>query len=280
MELNRIKIVADSSADLAQLDGVSFESVPLKIITDEKQYVDNEELDVYGMVEELSKYKGRSSTSCPNADDWLRAFGDAEWVFCVTITGTLSGSCNAARAAASIYEETYPDRRVFVLDSLSTGPETALMIDKIREAVLSGADFDGVCEAVSSYSKGTGLLFMLESMRNLANNGRVNPIVAKMAGILGIRVVGMASERGDLSVLDKCRGELKALEALVAHMKEMGLEKGRVWIAHCFNEDAATSLKDMIKKDFSKVKVKLYRCRGLCSFYAERGGLLVGFEKA
>jgi fatty acid-binding protein DegV len=121
---------------------------------------------------------------------------------------------------------------------------------------------------------------MLESMRNLANNGRVNPIVAKMAGILGIRVVGMASERGDLSVLDKCRGELKALEALVAHMKEMGLEKGRVWIAHCFNEDAAISLKDMIKKDFSKVKVKLYRCRGLCSFYAERGGLLVGFEKA
>ena len=280
MELNKIKIVADSSADVTELDGVSFESVPLKIITDEKQYVDNAELNVYEMVDELSKYKGRSSTSCPNADDWLRAFGDAEWIFCVTITGTLSGSCNSARAAASLYEEDHPDRRVFVLDSLSTGPETALMIDKIRESVLDGKDFDEICEAVSSYSKNTGLLFMLESMRNLANNGRVSPLVAKMAGILGIRVVGMASDKGDLSVLDKCRGELKALEALVGHMKEMGLEKGRVWIAHCFNEGAANSLKEMIKKDFSAVKVKLYRCRGLCSFYAERGGLLVGFEKA
>ena len=280
MKSSRIKIVADSSADITELDGVSFESVPLKIITDEKQYVDNEELDVYEMVDALSRYKGRSSTSCPNADDWLRSFGDAEWVFCVTITGTLSGSCNSARAAASLYEEEYPDRRVFVLDSLSTGPETALMVDKIREFVLAGKSFDEICEAVSSYSRNTGLLFMLESMRNLANNGRVSPLVAKMAGILGIRVVGMASERGDLSVLDKCRGELKALESLVGRMKELGLEKGRVWIAHCFNEGAANSLKEMIKKDFSAVQVKLYRCRGLCSFYTERGGLLVGFEKA
>lgn len=280
MELNSVKIVADSSADLTELADVPFEVASLKIITSEKEYVDDVRLDVLGMVEDLANYKGKSSTSCPNADDWLSAFGDAKWVFCVTITGTLSGSYNAAQTAAKLYEEEHPDRRVFVLDSLSTGPESALMIDKMREMILAGKDFDEVKEAVTSYRKKTGLLFMLESMKNLANNGRVSPLVAKMAGLLGIRVVGKASDRGDLEPLNKCRGEARALETIVRHLKEIGLQKGRVRIAHCFNESAAKQLRELIQKEFSKARVELCRCRGLCSFYAEKGGLLVGFEKA
>lgn len=280
MNIEKIKIVADSSADLTELEGVPFESAALKIITADKEYVDNAELDVRGMVDDLASYKGRSSTSCPNVDDWLDSFGDAEWVFCVTITGTLSGSYNAACTAGKIYEETYPERRVFVLNSLSTGPECALMIEKLRDLILEGKDFDSVCEEVNAYTKKTGLIFMLESMRNLANNGRVSPLVAKMAGLLGIRVVGKASDRGDLEVLNKCRGEEKTLDTIIAHLKELGLRHGKVYIAHCFNEDVANKLRERIAKEFAKVKIELYRCRGLCSFYAERGGLLVGFEKA
>ena len=280
MDLNCVKIVVDSSADLTELDGVAFEVAPLKIITAEKEYVDDAELNVREMVEDLASYKGRSSTSCPNADDWLRAFGDAECVFCVTITGTLSGSYNSAQTAARLYEEANPERRVFVLNSLSAGPEIALMIEKIQELVLEGKDFDEICEATTAYTKKTGLLFMLESMKNLANNGRVSPLVAKMAGLLGIRVVGKASERGDLEPLNKCRGEARALETIVRHLKEMGLKKGKVRIAHCFNETAAKQLKELIQKEFTKVRVELHRCRGLCSFYAERGGMLIGFEKA
>lgn len=120
---------------------------------------------------------------------------------------------------------------------------------------------------------------MLESMRNLANNGRVSPLVAKMAGILSIRVVGKASDKGDLEQLNKCRGDKKSLETIVQHLKSLGLKKGKVRIAHCFNEKAGKALKELIQKEFSKVQVELYRCRGLCSFYAEKGGLLVGFEK-
>lgn len=279
MSEKRIKIVADSSADMTELEGIPFESAPLKIITANKEYEDTAELDVLSMVNDLQSYKGRSSTSCPNASDWLNVFGDAEEVFCVTITGTLSGSYNAAVAAKKEYEETYPERRVFVLNSLSAGPEIGLIIEKLRELILEGRDFENICEAITEYSRRTGLLFMLESMKNLANNGRVSPLTAKMAGFLGIRVVGKASDRGDLEPLDKCRGEEKALHAILSHMKEMGLKEGRVRIAHCFNETAARALKELIEKELDKVTARLYSCRGLCSFYAEKGGMLVGFEK-
>lgn len=277
--MKRIKIVTDSAADLLNLDEVNFASAPLKIITDKKEYTDDAHLNVQEMVEDLSQYKGRSSTSCPSAGDWLEAFGDAEEIYCVTITGTLSGSYNAAMLAKSTYEEQYPERRVFVLNSLSAGPEIALMIHKIRELVLSGEKFDSICRTVTEYTKKTALLFMLESMKNLANNGRVSPLVAKMAGLLGIRVVGRASDRGDLEPLNKCRGELKALETIVGHLREMGFKKGKVRIAHCFNEDAARKLKEMILAEFSQAKIEMFACRGLCSFYAEKGGMLIGFER-
>ena len=280
MKIEEVKIVADSSGDILDLSDVPFAAAPMKVCTEVKEYVDDAALDVGLMVHDLAHYHGRSSTSCPNFDDYLHAFQGGRFVFCVTITATLSGSYNAARVAARHYEEMFPDRRVFVMNSLTAGPEICLLIERLQELILAGKDFDEVCREIIEYRKQTGLFFMLESMKNLANNGRVSPVAAMMAGLLGIRVVGKASERGDLEPLDKCRGERKALERIVEHMKALGLHSGKVRIAHCYNEEAARTLKSLIRETFEgRVHVKMYRCRGLCSFYAEQGGMLVGFEK-
>ncbi len=279
MDINKVKIVADSACDLVSLDGVNFNVAPLKIITDNKEYIDDTMLDVEKMVTELKEYRGRSSTSCPNATDWLEAFGDAEFVFCVTITGTLSGSYNAAVLAKETYEEEHKGRQVFVINSLSAGPEITLMIRELQRLILEGGEFETVCQSINEYVKNTGLLFMLESMQNFANNGRVKPAVAKMAGLLGIRVVGKASDVGDLQPLNKCRGAEKALKTIVEHLQNAGLKKGRVSIAHCFNETVANKLAHDIEVNFPEAQITIHTLRGLCSFYAERGGILVGFEK-
>ena len=274
-----IKIVTDSASDLIAMDGVPFEVAPLKIITAEREYTDTESLDVTEMVTELEAYKGRSSTSCPNTNDWLAAFGDADHIICMTITATLSGSYNAAMLAKKVYEEANPGKRVFVLNTLSAGPEIALIAQKAAELAKSYTDFDELSRAITEYSGTTGLLFSLESLTNFANNGRVSPIVAKMVGILGIRLVGKASDKGDLEPLAKCRGEAKALNDIVARLKNEGLSKGRVRIHHTLNETAAESLKEMILESIPDASVEIFPSRGLCSFYAQLGGLLVGFEK-
>lgn len=279
MSIENIKIVADSSADLLTLDGLSFSSAPLKIITAEKEFVDDADLDVENMADYLQNYSGKSSTSCPNTADWLDAFGDARYVFCITITATLSGSYNAACLAKQTYEETFPERKVFVLNSLTTGPEMVLILEKFKECIINGMSFENACKYAQEYSNKTGLLFMLESLNNLANNGRVSSIVAKMAGFLGIRMVGKASHKGDLEPLNKCRGEKKALLSIVENLEELGYNGGRVRIMHCINENAALALEGLIKEKFPCAKTEIGQSRGLCTFYAEKGGLLIGFEK-
>lgn len=273
------KIVADSSANLLELPLTAFQSAALKIITADREFVDDKALELDSMIDYFSTYKGKSQTSCPNVEDWLNAFGDADEVFCITITSGLSGSYNSAIVAKNHYEEEHPGRRVFVIDSLSAGPELTLIAEKLQELLHADKTYEEICAYMPEYQKKTGLLFSLESLKNLAANGRVSPAVAKIAGLLGIRVVGKASEEGTLEPMDKCRGEARAVTAVLKHLKEDGLKLGRVHIAHCHNENAANALKAMIEAELRNASVTIGKTMGLCSYYAERGGLMIGYEK-
>ena len=271
-------IALDSSADHVTLKSIAIASVPLKIITTVKEYVDDASLDVDQMVDELEAYSGKSGSACPSPADWLNAFGDCERIFCITITSGLSGSYNSACVAKAEYEQAHPERKVCVIDSLSAGPELKLIAEKIDEMLGGGMDYDTVCKEIAEYQKHTGLLFMLRCVKNLANNGRINPLVAKIVGLLGIRIVGKASEKGILAPLEKPRGDKKALISLYAQMKKQGYSGGKVRIGHCRNEAAVKELCGYIKAEFPMADIEHYRLRALCSFYAEDGGLLIGYE--
>ncbi len=277
--MRKMKIVADSSANLMEREAVPFDVAPMKIITAQREFIDDRQLDLEEMVHFFLTCKERSQTSCPNPEDWLRAFGDAEDIFCVTITSGLSGSYNSACIARDMYEAEHPGRRVFVIDSLSAGPELTLIVEQLEALILEGKTYEEICAAMPRYQQQTGLLFVLQSLNNFAANGRVSPAVAKIAGVLGIRIVGKASDEGTLAPTDKCRGEAKALAAIVKHLKESGLQNGKVELAHCLNEEAANTLKAMIADQIPGATVTIRKNLGLCSYYAEKGGLLVGFEK-
>ena len=273
-----IKIVADSSANLQTSENRRFCSVPLKIVVGERDYVDDEKLDISAMLKALKDYKGKSGTACPGMDEWLCAFGDADMVLGAAITSKLSGTYNTARLAAEEYMAVHPGRKAFILDSLSAGPELRLIVEKYAELVQEGADFEEICERIKAYLSRTHLMFSLESLSNFAKNGRVSPAIAKLVGIMGIRVVGQASATGELEPMHKCRGEKRALAQLYACIRQAGYTGGKVRIDHSYNAVAAVELATMIKKDFPESDVQIGVNRGLCCYYAEEGAVLVGFE--
>ena len=93
--------------------------------------------------------------------------------------------------------------------------ENAEMIsNRVRELIEAGCTFGEIQEKVVEYLKRTHLLFSLESLSNFAKNGRVSPALATAANLLGIRIVGRASDAGDLEPLHKRRGEKRAIGQL------------------------------------------------------------------
>ena len=272
------KIVADSSSNVFHVEGMNYSTVPLKIVAGEKEFVDDAQLDLQEMVDFLKSYKGKSGSSCPNVQEWMEAFGDADCVFGITITKHLSGSYNAAQQAAQMYMEEHPGKKVFIIDSLSAGPEMAMIARKIQERVEAGDDFDTVVKTVQDYSNHNHTLFCLRSMNNLARNGRVHPAVAKIAGMLNIRAVGDV-KGGEITLVHKPRGDKKATETLVEMVKERGFYDGAILrIAHCFGEVHAKTFADAVLAEFPNAKVTIEPTTALCSFYAEEGGLMIGFQ--
>ena len=164
-------IVSDSSSNVLSMGSSDYTTVPLKIIA-EKEYVDDAALDLAGMMEDLRNHKGKSGSSCPNVGEWLDAFGDAEEVFCVTISRNLSGSFASSVQAGEAYMSEHPGRKVFTFDSLAVGPEMGLLIDKIRQCEAEGDDYETTKAKVLEYHNHLHTVFCLESMLNLARNGR------------------------------------------------------------------------------------------------------------
>ena len=271
-----IKLVLDSAADLTSLSGVPFAYAPLKVSTAERDFTDNDDVCVSDMVDYLYGYKGRSSTSCPNTADWLAAFGHAEEIVCITITGGLSGSYNSACSAKEIYEDSHPGARVLVIDSLSAGPEIALQAEKAAEMIRAGESLDSIQNALRVYA--TEIIFVLESLKNFANNGRISKAAAAAAGIFGIRAVGRASDQGTLELLDKVRGEAKSLNTVMSNLARYGYKGGKIRIDHCFADSVVEKLLTRIREVYPSADILVRPTRALCSYYAEKGGFLVGFE--
>ena len=198
----------------------------------------------------------------------------------MTISGALSGSHAAAMHAKEEYLSAHPDAKVCVIDTLSAGAEMLLIVEKLRLLIQRELSFEEIEKEITADQRHTHVLFCLQSLNNLARNGRISPAIAKLAGVLGIRVLGKGSEEGELQALHKCRGEKRMLETTFSEMKKAGFCGGRVHIAHCLNEAAAQQLRQLILREHPGCAATIGDCTGLCSFYAEKGGLIVGYEGA
>ena len=272
------KIVADSSCDMWELNGVDFAVAPMTISTDNKHYVDNQKLDVRLMSEDLAKYKGISHTACPSVGSWLDCYEGYDEVFVVTLTGAMSGTYNSAMTAKGIYEEENENVKVHVFDSLSTGPEMRLLIEKLKEMIEEDLPFEEIVEKGQDYLNHTRLFFALKSLHNFAMNGRVSKAVASAIGVLNISIFATASEEGTIQQISKCRGEKKVVRSMIEHLENAGYHGGKVRISHADNLKLAHNVRDKILELYPHADIIVYPMGGLCTYYAEIGGLLVGCE--
>lgn len=276
------KIVADSGCDYREITDLAnqttFESVPLTIQIDHEIFVDNAHLDIDGMMEKMYATSSASKSACPSPDDYLRSFEGAENIFIVTITGSLSGSHNSAQLAKKLFLEENPTANIHVIDSLSAGGEVDLIVKKLNELIKEGLSFEQVVEAITHYQENTKLLFVLAKVDNLVKNGRLSKLIGAVVGLLNIRMVGEASDTGTLELLQKARGAKKALTAAVDEVLKAGYKGGRIIIAHRNNEKFCQQFSEVIKEKFPAADISFLPTSGLCSFYAEEGGLLMGYE--
>ncbi|MCL2617122.1 MAG: DegV family protein [Defluviitaleaceae bacterium] len=276
------KIVVDSGCELPPelLNDPerTVEIAPLTLQLGDDVYLDDHKLDVEEYIRAMESYPGVVKTAALSPQSYLDRFAGKDSVFMVTLSSKLSGSYNSAMLAKQIYMEENKDRFAHVFDSLSTSVGIYQIAEKIRQLSLEKLANEEIVASVNEFMASLKTYFVLDKFDNLVKTGRVKPYIASIATMLSIKPVCLAKD-GEVAMVDKARGAGKAIAKLVDIVcnEAIDTENKMLAISHVMAPEKAAKLKDEISKRVNFKEIVILECRGLCSTYAMRGGLILSF---
>ena len=274
-------LVSDSACDLYSLEGtedkMDFTTIPFTIRIGGKEYVDDEQMPVDEMLEANETHAEMAQTACPSPEIWRERFSAPGPVIAFTISGALSGCYNSACLGRDMLLEDEPDKEIAIIDTKSTGPEEAMLIQRARDLILEGKAIGEIERILNETAEKIHTIFALSSYHNLIKSGRVSRLIGFIAGHLGFWGIGVGDDKGEIVIRGKARGSKSMVRFLVEEIQKVGVAGKQILISHCRNEKDALSLKAALEAAFTGIEVLIQPTRGLDSFYAERSGLIVGY---
>ncbi len=277
-----IKIVVDSGCDLTEnmrnKNNINIELVPLTMHLGEREFKDNENLDIEQYISEMESYLSTPKTAAPSPQSFLEKYKGDESIFGVTLSSKLSGSYNSAVVAQNMYNEEIGHKFIHIFDSLSASVGETLIAMKIDELHKQNMTNYEIVTYVTEFINNMSTYFILEKFDTIVKTGRMNPYVAKVASLLSFKPICGASE-GSMVFLDKARGFNKAISKLISMIEEKCIEpeKRILGISHVKSPKKAQAFKDEIMKKINFKDIIVVEASGLCATYANREGLIIAF---
>ncbi len=274
-----MQIVADSCCDIpeSQQDALGVVTVPLTLTLGEKNFTDDEALDLPSFMEKMKACKKRIGSAAPAPSLYETAFNSAPISFAVTISANLSASYSSAMLAKANVEES--GAFVHVFDSKSACSGEALIVHKIRQLIREGLPHLDIVTRIEEFIGNMKTFFVLDNIDNLLKNGRLNRITGTIISKLHIRPILGADANGDISLFSHVQGWKQAVKKLADTIENSGkkTEGETMVITHCNNPEMATLLADEIRRRYRFEEIVVLATRGLSSVYANEKGIVIAF---
>jgi DegV family protein with EDD domain len=276
-----MRIVADSCCDVSPEveKQTGIELVPLTILIGDKEFRDDKNLDIDGLIEDMKNSPIAPKTACPSPQDFIESYKGDGSVFVVTLSSALSGTYKSAMMAKDIFLEEVENKFIHVFDSLSASVGETLVSLHISELINKGLKEMEIVEKVNAYIKDMRTFFTLKSLDNLVKSGRVSHFVAKVSSILSVKPIMAENGEGQIEVHEKVVGAKRVFKRLVEVIGEQGqnLEDKVLGIAHCNALESALAFKEEVLKRYNFKDIVIVRTGGISSVYANEGGLIIAF---
>ena len=202
-----------------------------------------------------------TKTSQVNAEEYEEYFEtflkEGKDVLHVTLSSGISGSINSAMIAKSILQEKYPERKLYIVDSLNASSGFGLLMDKLADLRDEGKNLDEIYEWAEQNKLKAHAWFFSTDLTFFVKGGRVSKTSGFVGGILNICPLLNMDTNGKLIPRYKIRTKKKVIEAIVEQMKlhaERGTEyAGKCYISHSACLPDAKAVADLIESQFPKL---------------------------
>lgn len=222
------EIVTDSSADLTdeliEEYGIHIVSLSFRVGGEEFPcYVQGQKTDYKQFYDRMRKGEMVDTSlidmsTCRDIFEGILKRGND--VLYIGFSSALSGSYNAAEMVAETLRDTYPERRVIVIDSLSASMGEGLLVYYAAEQRRSGKSIDEVYDWLMENRLHLCHWFTVDDLFHLKRGGRISAATALVGTMLGVKPVLHVDDEGKLVAVGKVRGRRKSLEALVDEMEK------------------------------------------------------------
>lgn len=209
-----------------------------------------------------------AKTSQVSIEDYISHFesmlSEGKDVLHIAFSSGLSGSYNAACLARDEVAEKYPDRKLYVVDSLAASSGYGLMMDTLADMRDEGKSIDELYNWIEENKLGLHHWFFSSDLTFFVRGGRVSKAAGFVGTVLNICPLLNVDVEGHLAPREKIRSKKKVIKQIVQKMIELaenGLQySGKCFISHSLCEEDAKAVANLIEEQFPNLngKVELY----------------------
>ena len=206
-----------------------------------------------------------TKTSQVNMNEYMEYFGafleQGKDILHVSLSGGLSGSVNSASSAAKVLREQYPERKIYVVDSLGASSGYGLLMDKAADLRDGGMGIDELRDWLEAHKLELHHWFFSTDLTFYIRGGRVSKTAGFVASVLNICPLLHMDENGNLIPLEKIRTKKKVKETIVRRMLENAVGgrdyAGKCYISHSACEQDARDVAELVEHSFPKLNGKV-----------------------
>ena len=258
-------ILTDSSADLSAelVAELGVEVLPLSFTMEDKTYFnypDNREMDPGAFYAKL-RGGAMATTAAVNVADYTEAMEpmlrQGKDVLVLAFSSGLSATCHSAQIAAGELMEQYPDRKVYVVDTLCASLGQGLLVWYAANLKKQGKTMEEVRDWTEEHKLNLCHWFTVDDLMFLKRGGRVSAATAVLGTMLSIKPVMHVDNEGHLIKVGTARGRSASLKALVDHMEQtvLDLKDQAIFISHGDCLADAQKVADDVKARFGVERI-------------------------
>ena len=260
-----------SCCSTADLSKEHFEAIDVKYICfhfelDGLQYEDNMGVSIpfdefYARMANGADTK-TSQVNAEEFEEYFRSFLEQGLdILHISLSSGISGVINSANIAKETLQEEFPDRKIYVVDSLAASSGYGLLMDKLSELRAQGKTIDEVRDFAEAHKLNLNHWFFTSDLTFFIKGGRVTKTAGFIGNVLNICPLLNVDYEGKLIPRYKIRTKKKVIQAIVDRMEECaedGLDySGKCYISQSACYEDARAVADLIEARFPKLDGKV-----------------------